>query len=290
MIEVVRPGPLATIQDRGRRGWAHLAVSPSGAFDLPALELGNRLVGNTEVAAGIEVTFGGLELRAQAERLVVAVTGAPVAVAVDGTAQGMGHPIVVRPGRALVLGQPRSGLRTYVAVRGGIDVPAVLGSRSSDLLGGVGPVPLVAGDRLPVGAEPGTLPFAGQAPLAEPATALVLRIHPGPRQDWFVPDALAQLTGRWWQVRPESDRVGVRLDGPPLRRLRTEELPSEGMVEGAVQVPPDGRPVVFGPDHPTTGGYPVLAVLASGQGGALAQLRPGDRVRFVTSGPVRAGR
>lgn len=282
MIEVVATGPLATVQDRGRAGWAHLAVSPSGAADPDALGLGNRLVGNGGDAAGIEATMGGLVLRAR-RAVVVAVTGAPGPVHLDGQGVGAGHALRVDAGSELRLGAPTVGLRRYVALRGGVDVPIELGSRSSDLLGGLGPRPLAAGDRLGVGPEPAVLPFPDQVPIRPPADPAVLAVHPGPRRDWFTPDALALLTAQWWHVRAESDRVAVRLDGPAISRHRHDELPSEGLVTGAVQVPPDGRPLVFLADHPTTGGYPVLAVVASSQRGRVGQLRPGQRVRFVAA-------
>lgn len=280
MIEVVATGARATIQDLGRPGWAHLAVSPSGAADPRALRLGNRLVGNDEGAAGIEATLGGLVVRALAPA-VVAVTGPPVAVRRGGVGVGAGRAIALAAGDELVLDRPAAGLRCYLAVRGGVDVPPELGSRSTDTLGRLGPAPLAVGDRLPVGPAPPRLPAPDQVPLAAPPDPAVLPVRPGPRADWFTASALSELQGAAWVVRAESDRVGVRLDGPPLVRSRGGELPSEGLVVGAVQVPPDGRPVVFLPDHPTTGGYPVLAVVVGADRSALGQLRPGASVRFV---------
>lgn len=283
MIEIVATGPLATVQDRGRPGWAHLAVSPSGAADPGALALANRLVGNDGEAAAIEATLGGLVVRALAP-VVVSVTGAPGAVDRNGRGVGADHALRLEAGDELALGIPHRGLRRYLGLRGGVDVAPELGSRSTDLLGGLGPAPLSPGDVVHAGPEPQTLPFADQVPTRPPPDPAVLRVHPGPRQDWFAPDALTRLTRTPWRVRPESDRVGVRLDGPPLARARTDELASEGLVSGAVQVPADGRPLVFLADHPTTGGYPVLAVVTSAERGVVGQLRPGQVVRFAILG------
>ena len=180
----------------------------------------------------------------------------------------------------LELAVPPRGLRSYLAMRGGIDVPAVLGSRSTDTLSGLGPAPLRAGDRLAVGSLAGEEPFVDIAAVGAPAERPVLRVLPGPRRDWLAPEAWAELGRAEWTVSTDSDRVGVRLAGPRLARARDDELPSEGLVPGAVQVPPDGAPVLFLADHPVTGGYPVLAVVVTADLGAAAQLRPGDVVRF----------
>jgi allophanate hydrolase subunit 2 len=156
----------------------------------------------------------------------------------------------------------------------------VLGSRSTDTLSGLGPAPLAAGDRLPVGALAGEEPVVDVAAVRPPAADPVLRVLPGPRRDWLEPTAWTALTTASWTVSTDSDRVGLRLDGPRLERARAEELPSEGLVPGALQVPPDGAPVLFLADHPVTGGYPVLAVVVTADLPAAAQLRPGDSVRF----------
>jgi biotin-dependent carboxylase-like uncharacterized protein len=276
MIEVVRSGPLATVQDLGRAGYAHLGVPHSGAADRPSLCLANRLVGNDEAAAGLELTFGGAALRFAAAAWV-AVTGAPLPVR-PGT---MNAPFHVPAGAVVEFGTPSSGVRTYVAVRGGVAAEPVLGSRSTDVLSGLGPPPLSAGDRLPVGRAEGLI-AVDVAPVREPEAEPLLRIAAGPRDDWF--ETLAPLTSGTYEVTAQSNRVGVRLDGPPLRRRREGELPSEGMVTGALQVPPNGLPIVFLADHPTTGGYPVAAVLTADDVPRAAQLRPGQRVRFRLTG------
>jgi biotin-dependent carboxylase-like uncharacterized protein len=282
VLTVLAPGPLATVQDLGRPGWASIGVTASGAADRSAAALANRLVGNDPAAAVVEVTAGGLRVRA-GRTLLVAVTGAPVPVVVDGRAAPFDAPLTLAPGSLLTLGLPATGLRSYLAVRGGVDVPPVLGSRSTDTLSGLGPHPLRAGDRLPVGALAAEEPFVDVAAVRPPSTRPVLRVLPGPRRDWLEPAAWAAFVGQPWTVTPDSDRVGLRLAGPRLERARSDELPSEGLVPGAVQVPPSGAPVLFLVDHPVTGGYPVLAVVVTADLPAAAQLRPGDIVRFRSS-------
>jgi biotin-dependent carboxylase-like uncharacterized protein len=272
MIEVMRPGPLTTVQDLGRPGYAHLGVPHSGAADRASLCLANRLTGNPEDAACLELTFGGAALRFDSGAWI-AVTGAPLPMRPG----AMNAPFHVPAGSVVEFGTPAAGVRTYVAVRGGLDVPPVLGSRSADLLSGLGPAPLAAGDRLPVGSTSGVI-NVDVAPGLRLERDPVLRITAGPRDEWF--ETLAPLVGEGYEVTAQSNRVGVRLDGPPLTRRREGELASEGMVTGALQVPPNGLPIIFLADHPTTGGYPVAAVLAAADVPRAAQLRPGQRVRF----------
>jgi biotin-dependent carboxylase-like uncharacterized protein len=279
VLTVVAPGPLATVQDLGRPGWSAIGVTRSGAADRAAHALANRLVGNDAAAATVEVTAGGLRLRA-GRACLVAVTGAPLPVSVDGRAGPLSAPFPLAAGAELALGTPPAGLRSYLAVRGGVAVPPVLGSRSTDTLSGLGPAPLRAGDELPIGDLAGDEPVVDVAPVARPAVRPVLGVLPGPRRDRLAGDAWTLLTSAEWTVGADSDRVGLRLAGPALRHATTGELPSEGLVPGAVQVPPDGAPVVFLADHPVTGGYPVLAVVRTSDLPAVAQLRPGDRLTF----------
>jgi biotin-dependent carboxylase-like uncharacterized protein len=279
VLTVLAAGPLATIQDRGRPGWASIGVTRSGAADRPSADLANRLVGNDADAALVEATAGGLRLRAE-RTVLVAVTGAPAPLDVDGRPAPLDAPLTLRAGAVLTLGMPPVGLRSYVAVRGGVDAAPVLGSRSTDTLSGLGPAALAPGDRLQVGGFAYDEPVVDVAPVRRPLVAPVLRILPGPRRDWFDPAAWTALTSGDWLVTADSDRVGLRLSGPELVRQRDDELPSEGLVPGALQVPPDGAPVLFLADHPVTGGYPVLAVVATADLGAAAQLRPGDRLRL----------
>jgi biotin-dependent carboxylase-like uncharacterized protein len=205
------------------------------------------------------------------------VAGAPCPVTVDGEARGHARAEWLPAGATLRLGPPGSGVRSYVAVGGGIAVDPVLGSRSTDTLAWVGPPRLEAGAVLPVGALHAE-PRALDTP--RPPRRGALRLAPGPRADWFAPDAVDVLCGSTYVVEADSNRVGLRLDGPELPRTRVGELASEGMVLGAVQVPPNGRPVVFLADHPPTGGYPVIGVVHADDLWQCAQVRPGEEVRF----------
>jgi biotin-dependent carboxylase-like uncharacterized protein len=278
-LEIIRPGPLATVQDLGRPGYAHLGVPPSGAADPASLRRANALAGNPAGAAGLEFTLGRAVLRWPAAA-TVAVTGAPLPLTLDGEPAPLDTPFTVAAGATLTLGAPSAGVRTYLAVAGGLTVEPVLGSRSADLLSGLGPRPLRAGDRLPIGPV-SPAPAQDVSPRPASGEAIVsLRVRPGPRDDWFTPAALRLLTEAVYQVTPASNRTGLRLAGPPLERARPGELPSEGLVTGAIEVPPDGQPILLLADHPATGGYPVIAVIRTADLGAAAQLRPGQKVRF----------
>jgi len=287
-IEVVRTGPLALVEDLGRPGLAASGVGRSGAADRGALRLANRLVANPEDAAGIEVVLGGLVMRATAGNtvpLIVALAGAPAPADIDGTPVGHHAVLALRAGQVLRLGTPPTGLRTYVAVRGGLAVDPVLGSRSTDVLAGLGPPRLAAGDVLPVGPEPAALPILDVAPVAcPPGGTVTLRAVLGPRADRVAdPAALARTP---WTASSRSDRIGMRLEGGRLERAGAGDLPSEGMVRGAVQVPPCGEPVLLLADHPVTGGYPVAAVVLDTDVDRAAQVRPGQPVRFVLVPPA----
>ena len=284
-LEVLSTGPLATIQDGGRPGFASLGVSRSGAADRRSHGLANRLLSNPEDAATVEVTLGGLSLRAIGE-VWLAVTGADVDVMVDSGSGprpvGMNAPFVVPAGGSVSLGMARAGLRAYVAVRGGIAAQPTLGSRSTDTMSGLGPEPLTVGMVLEIGPRPGNLPDLDVAPVAAPTAGQVeLRAIRGPRDAWVTDaDDLVRMT---WEASDHSDRVGMRLSGKAAglaHRDPDRQLPSEGMVRGAIQVPPSGQPVVFLADHPVTGGYPVVAVLVDDDVDRAAQIRPGQSVRL----------
>jgi len=278
-LEVVRAGLLSTVQDLGRPGLAHLGVPRSGAADPDALRLANRLVGNPEGLAAIETTLLGVDVRLAAGRWV-AVTGAPAPVQIAGRPAGGCCAQYAPAGAVVSVGPAVAGVRSYLAVAGGIDVAPELGSRSTDTLGGLGPPVLRAGAVVPLGAAraaPAPIDVAPQPCVPEPAA---LRLVPGPRDDWFGPGSLADLVGGAYRVTPAADRVGVRLAGPRLTARRGAGLPSEGVVRGAVQVPPGGEPIVFLADHPTTGGYPVVGVVHPGDLWLVAQARPGTRIRF----------
>jgi biotin-dependent carboxylase-like uncharacterized protein len=272
---VTDAGPLTTIQDAGRPGLAHLGVPRCGWLDQPAAWLANRLVGNKPGEAVLETTMGGVALRAE-EAMTLAVTGAQAAVLVNGQALPFGEPVSLVAGAELRVGPARTGVRSYVAVSGGVQVEPMLGSRATDRLSGLGPGPLADGDLLPVG--PARRPRPVDAARAAPVDG-VLRVVAGPRVDW-VTGGVRRLADVAWRVAADSDRVALRLAGSPLRRARDDELPSEGLVLGAVQVPPDGQPLVFLADHPTTGGYPVVGVVHPGDLWQCAQVRPGDRISF----------
>ncbi|GAA3950208.1 biotin-dependent carboxyltransferase family protein [Streptomyces marokkonensis] len=278
-LTTVRSGALTTVQDSGRRGHAHLGVPRSGALDAPAMRLANRLLGNDPDAAVLETTLTGCALRP--DRAISAVVGgAHCPVTVDGRPAAWGAPVRVPAGAVLNVGTATAGVRSYVAVAGGIATEPVLGSRSTDLLSGLGPEPLRDGDVVPVGLPRSVTPSVA-APWPGPPAELVLPVRLGPRADWFAPAALRTLTSATYRVSPHSNRIGLRTEGPPLERASTGELASEGVVLGAVQVPPDGRPVVFLHDHPTTGGYPVVAVVAEPSLAAAAQAAVGTPVRFT---------
>lgn len=284
MLEVVRAGALTTIQDLGRAGHAHLGVPRSGAADAGAHRRANAAVGNPPEAATLETTLLGCTVRARDE-VALAVEGARCDVFVGGVRAPWGAPFRVRRGQVVEVGPAHAGLRSYVAVSGGIDVPPVLGSRATDTLSGMGPAPVQDGDLLPVGASaerpsPARLSVRGLAHGPEPASAGVVEVVAGPRQEWLSLEGWEALALASWRVGAQSNRVGVRLEGEPLARARDDEIPSEGIVTGAVQLPPSGLPVIFLPDHPTTGGYPVIAVATEAGIAAVAQARPGDTLRL----------
>jgi biotin-dependent carboxylase-like uncharacterized protein len=276
---VERAGPFTTVQDLGRPGLAHLGVSRSGAADTAALRLANRLVGNPETAAGLETTMLGAGVRLTAGRWV-AVTGADCEVRIDGRAAGTNAPTYVPPGSRLEIGPALRGLRAYLAVGGGISVGKVLGSRSTDTLSGIGPERPTDGAELPLGEPTGTPAPIDVSPRPALPDVPHIRLLQGPRHDHVTPRAIRTLTRERYTVSNDGDRIGVRLDGPALEREQEAALPSEGVVLGAVQVPVGGRPLVFLADHPTTGGYPVIAVVHPDDLWQLAQARPGTRLRF----------
>ncbi len=274
-VTVLATGPQTTVQDEGRPGLAALGIGRSGACDRSSYRLANRLVGNAAGAATLEVTFGGLALRAERHLLVV-TTGARCAGSFPHNA-----PATLAAGAEMRLGAPVAGLRTYVAIRGGIEVESVLGSRSTDVLAGLGPPVISPRDVLPVGVGQLPVPGVDVAPVAEPEGGEVtVHVLPGPRLDWFTPPAWTTLTGQPYTVTNDSNRIGLRLDGAPLERAGPGELPSEGMVRGALQIPPSGRPVLFLADHPVTGGYPVVGYVRDAEVDRCAQLVPGQRIRF----------
>jgi biotin-dependent carboxylase-like uncharacterized protein len=264
-LRVVEIGYATTIQDRGRCGLAHLGVPAAGAVDRHAHDQMNRLVGNPPGAATIE-TMGAF--------VVEALRPVVVATSTDG------HRQALMAGAVFRVDAPADSVWAYLAVRGGIDVAPVLGSRSQDTLGGVGPPALTVGALLRVGSDPGTSLAADHAP-RRPSTNDRIRLWEGPHHDWFI-GGLQCLTARPWGVTNELSRVGVRLDRgvfrPSTRAHAT--MPSIGLTPGAVQITPAGEPIVMSANHPTTGGYPVIAVVDPDDLGRLVQVRPGAAVAF----------
>ena len=298
-LRVLSPGIHSLIEDLGRQGHSALGVSAAGALDRASLRRANRIVGNAPSAAAIETVSGGLRVQAIGDQ-VLAVTGAPSALTVvspsdppgeadaDSTAEArqrtvpMAAPFALLDGEILTVGVPDAGFRSYVAVRGGVDAKPELGSRSTDTMSGIGPKPLAAGQLLPSGgeAESGVVGSPELQPDYPGGGVTVLDIVPGPRADWFDQAAIDSLCSQDWTVKPESNRVGMRLQGTPLQRSRTGELPSEGTVAGAIQMPPEGLPVLFLADHPITGGYPVIGVVVDHQLDLAAQVPIGGSIRF----------
>ncbi|MFE4499289.1 biotin-dependent carboxyltransferase family protein [Rhodococcus sp. NPDC056743] len=282
-LEILETGPLSLIQDLGRTGHLRSGVGVSGAADRRSLRLGNRLVGNSEDAAGVEILMGGLSLRSH-QQVTLAFTGAPAQAYRDGIPVGHSSVVVAGPGQVVRLDYAPSGLRTYLSIRGGIAVPEILGSRSTDTLSGIGPTPLKPNDVLPIGPTPAVFPLVDVAPVQAVSNGtLDIRVIFGPRADRFSnPETLLQ--GRW-AVSTDSDRIGARLDrvGDDALLQRTDglELPTEGVALGSIQVPPSGQPVIFLADHPITGGYPVVGVVTDADIDRLGQARPGQQIRFI---------
>ena len=298
-LVVDSPGLQSLVQDLGRPGLGDLGVSAAGAVDHQSARQANRLVGNEPGAAVVETVLGGLSVQAVGDQ-VLALAGAVVPLEIRDASgaparrAAMCAPFALLDGETLSLGEPTLGARSYLAVRGGIDVHPVLGSRSSDSMSGIGPAPLSAGTRLPVGKAP-LFQMVGapeESTLRLGVASAELRITLGPRDDWFVAGALDALTGEEWVTTEQSNRIGVRLRPGSDRALERNpdrgagELPSEGAVAGALQVPPSGHPVLFLADHPVTGGYPVIAVVVPEDLPTAAQLPPGHRVRFTIVDPA----
>ena len=285
MIEIVRAGPLATVQDLGRPGWRDRGLSLCGALDDLALQAGNLLVGNAPGTAGLEFTLGAAALRFHADACV-AITGTDADAHLDGRPVRPWWHQRVRAGQTLKLAAPRERMRSYVAIAGGLALQPVLGSLSTDLKGGFGGLEgraLRDGDRLPL--NPGAALPSRRVGMRPPEWTPEVRALPGPEHDDFAADA---LWASGWTVTPQSNRMGYRLAGPALQRERGQELASHGVLPGVVQVPPSGQPIVLLADAQTTGGYPKIAVVIRADLWKLGQLRLGARLRFVRCTPDEA--
>lgn len=277
-LVVHHSGAMTTVQDLGRPGLARMGVGVSGAADRASLKLANRLVGNPEGAAAIETTLGDFSASPTVD-LLMTVTGAPVPVWIEDRSEGCNAVLSVKAGQTIRIGFAPVGVRSYLGVRGGIAVPKVLGSRSTDLMANLGPPVLKDGVRLPVGLPPSTYPNVEQA-VTRPMTGGPFRVIMGPRDDWFTADSRRALVTEPWTATAIGDRIGMRLSGAALERVVTRELSSEGVVRGALQVPPGGRPTLLLADHPVTGGYPVIAVVVDADIDRAANIRPGDTLFF----------
>jgi antagonist of KipI len=299
-VHVIKPGMLTTVQDLGRWGLQARGVPVAGPMDPVSHRVANALVGNDARAATLEVTLLGPELEFEDER-AVAVCGAAFELTVDGRLQATETRFVVSAASRLRFGARRGGARAYVAVAGGIDVPLTLGSRATHLvsrMGGIDGRAVKAGDRLPLG-----IAGVSDARLKPRATTLtdvargfsranndaaLIRVLPGPQADYFAPDALAVLQSAPYVVGAQSDRMGFRLEGPPLTHARGADIISDATPLGVLQVPASGRPILLMADRQTTGGYPKIATMISADVGAAGQLGPGDRVRFAVCAPQEA--
>lgn len=294
---IVKPGLLASVQDLGRYGHRQLGVCPGGALDTLALALANRLVGNADSAAGLELTLGGCEIRFEQNDTRIALTGEAFGATLDGEPVAPCWSVPVKAGQTLRLGGAatgvRPGLRSWLAVAGGIDVTPMLGSRSTDLKAGFGGLEgraLRKGDRLPVGssrldeARRGRKPFGVRAPDSgdAPGEPTTLRVLPGPEHEQFLQAAHKLLVSETWRITPQSNRMGSRLAGPELKRRKgSTDMLSAGVVPGTVQVPPSGQPIILMGDAQTTGGYPRIAVVIRADLWKLAQAPLGGLLRLV---------
>lgn len=284
---MIEPGLLTTVQDLGRSGYQRVGIPPSGPLDRPGFVLANRLVGNPDDAAGLELTLRGPRLEARRECLV-AVTAAEMGFSVNGQEAPSWTAVRLRPGDLVAFRMVTAGCRAYLAVAGGLDVPPALGSRATYLrgrLGGLEGRALQKGDALPIGAltadvdrlEGRTVP-AAQRPTYP--TEVECRVILGPQEERFTPDGLAAFLGEPYEVSPQADRMGYRLKGPVIGHAAGHDIISDGIPLGGVQVPGEGQPIVLLVDRQTTGGYTKIATVISVDIGRVGQTRPGHRVRF----------
>ena len=286
-LEIVSPGMLTSVQDLGRRGYQRFGIPVSGAMDTPALRVANILVGNRESAAGLEATVMGPTIRFLADS-TIALTGANLGASLDGVSVPVWQSVHVPAGGSLSFQGPNDGIRGYIAVAGGIDVPVLMGSRSTYLKGAFGGYEgraLAAGDvlkTLPYRIAPGStienLPF--ELTPANYGHNHLLRVVFGPQDDAFLPEAIETLTASEYDIGAQSDRMGYRLEGPALKHTTGADIISDATTLGSVQVPGDGNPIVLLADRGTTGGYTKIATVIGPDLSFLVQAMPGDKVRF----------
>jgi len=288
-LRVVQPGIYTTVQDSGRHGYQHLGIPVSGALDPLAMRLANRIVGNRDGEAVLEILHHGPTLEVRADSVRVALVGGSAAMEIEGRAQRIpgGRSVRLTSGDQLRIAATGEAASAYLAVAGGFDLPGVLGSRSTYARGGFGGYrgrPLAAGDDLPLCSA--DAPETLEQLLGEPAPARPgrLRVIPGPQHDHFTAEAIAMLETADYTVSRASDRMGMRLDGPALDHKGRFNIVSDNIAPGAIQVPGDGLPIILLADRQTTGGYPKIATVISSDLPALGRLRPGDPLRFESVG------
>lgn len=287
VIEVLEPGLFTTVQDLGREGFGPMGVSPSGAADPVSLRLGNKLVGNTDVAAGLEMTLLGGAFRFP-EGGMVALAGSDFGATLDQAPAAMWTSIDVQPGQTLRVGPTRSGARCYLCIQGGIEVKPFLGSASTHILSGLGGLEgraLRRGDVLSVGAVTGLFRARTMAPQA-PRKAL--RVTDGPQSDWFPEASRAAFYGRKYRVTEEANRMGLRLEGAAVAAPHGGQMITEGVSPGAIQIPAGGQPIILFVEQQTTGGYPKIANVIAADLSSVGQLRPRDEIQFERVSPETA--
>jgi len=298
-LVVLEPGLLTTVQDLGRSGYQRVGIPPSGPMDRGAFVLANRLVGNADGAAGLELTLKGPRLEVR-RRTVLAVTGAEMGLTVNDREAPAWTAVLVQPGDVLAFRMAQAGCRAYVALAGGLDLPAALGSRATYLrgrLGGLEGRALQKGDALPLGAPAQPLDRLGGRAVASarrpgyPAE-VECRVVLGPQDDRFTPEGIRAFLDGPYEVTPQADRMGYRLKGPVIQHARGHDIVSDGIPLGGVQVPGEGQPIVLLVDRQTTGGYTKIATVIGPDIGRIGQTRPGQRVRFrgVTVAEAHAAR
>jgi biotin-dependent carboxylase-like uncharacterized protein len=290
-LEAVDPGPLTTLQDRGRRGWQRYGVSPAGALDVVSLALGNALVGNAPGEAALEFTLLGGTWRCTAESARVAVSGGTFALRVEGDPVPAWRSFTLRRGETLEIGSAADAARGYLAVAGGFAAEPDLGSLSVHLRSGLGGAPVARGDA--VALRRATAPSGPELaldPALAPARRTQIRVVLGPQDDYFTSATIELFQSVEWLLTAEADRMGMKLSGPVLTHAKGFDVLSDGIATGSIQVPGNGQPILLLNDRQTTGGYPKIATAIAADLPSLGQLRPGDCLRFasVTLAEARA--
>jgi biotin-dependent carboxylase-like uncharacterized protein len=280
VIEIIKAGPVTTIQDLGRQGFRHQGIAQSGALDRLSLMIANRLVCNPDNAAGLEMMYGRTSIRFET-KVCFALTGCECFATLDGSPIYIGWRCYANAGQILTIQTPVRGLCAYLAVHGGLDVDPIMGSRATDLQAGFGGIAgrkLRPGDRIPLGMQQ-AIPQV-QIGVLLPQCDQTLRVLPGPEAEQYSADTHLEFFSAYWQIGQESGRMGLRLAGKVMRQSETSELLSHGVFPGVIQVPPGGQPIILAAEAQTTGGYPRIAIVIESDLWKLGQLKPGDMIRF----------